>query len=125
VRVLADTHTLVWALSDPRALSKKAWQALNEGEVIASVASLWELLLKRSKKSALLTDPIPWWERYVVRSQITTLPIRTGHVIALAALPGLHKDPFDRILVAQSKHENLALVSRDAQLKRYGVPVIW
>ena len=74
---------------------------------------------------ALVGDPIPWWEKYVVRSAIPALSIRISHIRALAGLPELHKDPFDRLLVAQSLVEGLTLVSKDETLARYGVPVIW
>jgi len=91
----------------------------------ASVANLWELVLKSSKPGALVTDPVRWWEKYVTGTGIPALAIRTAHVRALAGLPELHRDPFDRILVAQALTEGLTLVSKDAALARYGVPMIW
>lgn len=91
----------------------------------ASVANLWELILKARKPGALIADPLPWWEKYVVRSRIPTLAIRISHVRALGSLPDFHKDPFDRILVAQAVAERLTLVSKDVILARYEVPVIW
>jgi len=123
VRVLADTHALVWALSDPALLSAPARHVLAESEVAVSVASLWELVLKSGKKDALLQDPLPWWEKYVVQAGIPTLAIRTSHVMALGRLPELHKDPFDRILVAQPIVERTPLVTKDSQ--QYGVATIW
>lgn len=125
MRVLTDTHTLVWALSDPDRLGSDARRVLTEAEVTASVANLWELILKMRKKDALLADPLPWWEKYVVRTGIPALGIRVAHVIALGHLPELHKDPFDRILVAQSIVEKVPLVSKDAHLANYGIPMIW
>jgi PIN domain nuclease of toxin-antitoxin system len=125
VKVLTDTHTLVWALSDPEALSAIARSTLIESDVLASVANLWELLLKRDKKDALLADPLPWWEKYVVHTGVPTIGIRLGHVITLGRLPEIHKDPFDRILVAQSMVEKAPLVSKDRRLAEYGISVIW
>jgi PIN domain nuclease of toxin-antitoxin system len=125
VRVLADTHALVWALSDPDLLSAPARQVLGESEVTVSVASLWELLLKSGKKDALLQNALSWWEKYVVQSRIPTLAIRTSHVMALGRLPELHKDPFDRILVAQAIVERMPLVTKDDRLHQYGVATIW
>jgi PIN domain nuclease of toxin-antitoxin system len=98
---------------------------LGESEIIVSVASLWELVLKTGKKDALLQDPLPWWEKYVVGSRILTLAIRTSHVLALGRLPELHKDPFDRILVAQAIVERMPLVTKDSRLQQYGVAVVW
>jgi PIN domain nuclease of toxin-antitoxin system len=125
VRVLTDTHTLVWALSDPDSLSATARKVLMESDVAASVANLWELVLKTGKKDALLDDPIAWWNKYVARSGIRTLSIQTAHVLTMGRLAGIHKDPFDRILVAQSLSEKLPLVSKHKLLERYGVEVIW
>jgi PIN domain nuclease of toxin-antitoxin system len=125
LKFLTDTHTLIWALSDSAALGAGARAALEQGPFTASVANLWELVLKSSKPGALLADPLAWWERYVTGSGIPALAIRTGHVRVLAGLPELHRDPFDRILVSQSLAEGLTLVSKDATLSRYGVPVVW
>lgn len=125
MKILTDTHTLVWALSNPEALGNKVRAALDGPFVTASVVNLWELVLKSRKPGALVTDPVPWWEKYVVRQGIRSLSIRTPHLRALAGLPDLHKDPFDRILVAQATAEHLTLASKDAILARYGIPVIW
>ena len=125
MKVLTDTHTLVWALSEPGALGTQARAALTESPFTASVANLWELVLKSRKPGALIANPLPWWEKYVVRSRIPTLAIRAVHIRALAALPEFHKDPFDRILVAQALAEGLTLATKDAILARYGAPVVW
>jgi PIN domain nuclease of toxin-antitoxin system len=125
VKVLNDTHTLVWALQDPEALGAGARAALAEFPFTASVANLWELVLKARNPGSLVTDPLPWWQQFVVRPRIPTLAIRAGHIRAVAGLPEWHKDPFDRILVAQALAEGLTLVTKDAQLVRYGVAVIW
>ena len=125
MKVLTDTHTLVWALTDSAQLGPEARQLLGESEVLASVANLWELLLKKDRTTALLTDPLPWWDKYVVRAGIQTLGIRLSHVIALGQLPELHRDPFDRILIAQSMVEKATLVSKDTKLRQYGIAVAW
>ena len=125
VKVLTDTHTLVWALSKPEELGREAREALATSPFTASVANLWELVLKARKPGALLADPLSWWDRYVTQSHIPVLALRTAHILALAGLPDLHKDPFDRILMAQALAEDLVLVTRDANLSRYGIPVIW
>jgi PIN domain nuclease of toxin-antitoxin system len=125
VKILTDTHTLVWALSTPEVLGPDVRAALAENPVTATVANLWELILKKSRAGALVADPVAWWEKYVVGTGIPALAIRADHLRALAALPELHKDPFDRILVAQAIAEGLTLASKDTMLARYGVPVIW
>ena len=123
--VLTDTHTLVWALSTPAELGLHARAALEESRFTASVANLWELLLKKSKPGTLVTDPLPWWEKYVAGAGIPALSIRSDHIRTLAALPELHKDQFDRILVAQAIAEGLTLATKDVLLAGYGVPVVW
>jgi PIN domain nuclease of toxin-antitoxin system len=125
LKVLTDTHTLVWALSEPDALGAKARVALSGSPFTASVANLWELILKSQKPGALVADPLPWWEKYVTRPGIPALAIRTAHIRALAGLPEFHKDPFDRILVAQALAEGLTLATKDPVLARYGAPVVW
>ena len=125
MKVLTDTHTLVWALSEPEALGAQARTALTESPFTASVVNLWELVLKSRKAGALIAEPLPWWEKYVIRARIPALAIRVAHIRALAGLPEFHKDPFDRLLVAQALSEGLTLATKDAVLKRYGALVVW
>lgn len=124
MKVLTDTHTLVWALTG-QPLGAAARAALSGSPFTASAANLWELLLKSRKPGALLADPLLWWEKYVVGPRIPTLAIRSRHIRKLAGLPELHKDPFDRILVAQALAEGLTLATKDSMLARYGAPVVW
>lgn len=125
MRVLADTHTLVWALAEPERLSSKARNAMAGAEVVVSVASLWELILKAGKKDALLANPVRWWEKNVTAQPIRVLSICVSHVSLLEELPPIHRDPFDRILVAQARVERIPIVSKDLTLAAYGVEVIW
>lgn len=125
MKVLTDTHTLVWALARPDLLGKKARTALARQPYTASVANLWELVVKANKSNALILDPLPWWESSVAGSGIPTLPIRMAHVRVLARLPELHRDPFDRILIAQAIAEGCAILSKDSTLAKYSVEVIW
>ena len=125
MKVLTDTHSLVWALAAPEALGAAARAALAGSPFTASVANLWELVLKSRKPGALVADPLPWWQNYVTYPRIPTLAIRIAHIRTLAGLPDFHKDPFDRILVAQALAEGLTLATKDAMLARYGAPVVW
>ena len=102
-----------------------AHAALAGSPFTSSMANLWELVLNSHKPGALVGGPLPWWEKYVRGPRIPTLVIRTRHMRKLAGLPDLHKDPFDRILVAQALAEGLTLITKDASLARYGVPVVW
>ena len=124
MRILTDTHTLVWALARPEILGGAARSGLERSDFTASVVNLWELVLKASRPGALVADPVSWWDRYV-HQRIPTLAVRTSHIRRLATLPDVHKDPFDRILVAQALEEGLTLASKDALLAQYGVPILW
>lgn len=100
-------------------------EILRAEEVKASVVSYWELMLKKGRSNTLVLDPMPWWERYVTRSSVGVLPIRVAHVDRLDALAPIHRDPFDRMLVAQALAEKCTLVTADSTLFRYGVPAVW
>ena len=125
MKVLLDTHVLVWALTEPDRLSASARQAMEASQIFVSVASLWEMILKKSKKDGLVQDPLPWWNRNIVGSGIHIVPILGRHVAIVDTMPELHKDPFDRILLAQAIVEGATILSRDRALAAYGVPVIW
>lgn len=122
---LLDTHTLVRAVTAPEKLPKRVRNILATGEVTASVISYWELVLKKGRQTAPVLQPAAWWHRYITRSAVEVLPVRVAHIDQLDALPEWHRDPFDRMLVAQALVESYTLISRDTILARYGAPVIW
>ena len=122
---LLDTHALVWGVTVPEQLPARVRDILAAGEVTASVVCYWELILKKGRQTALVVEPKAWWDRYITRPAVEVLPVRVAHIDHLDALPELHRDPFDRMLVAQALAENYTLVSRDGQLARYDAPVVW
>ena len=122
---LLDTHALVWAITIPEELPARVRQILAAREVTASVVSYWELVLKKGRHVAPVLHPAGWWDRYITRAAVEVLPVRVAHVDQLDALPEWHRDPFDRMLVAQALAENCTLVSRDAVFTRYGARVVW
>jgi PIN domain nuclease of toxin-antitoxin system len=125
IRYLLDTHALVWAVTAPNELPARVHEILASGEVTASVISYWELTLKKGRQNTPVLKPAAWWDQYITRAAVEVLPLRVAHVDRLDTLPELHKDPFDRILVAQALAEGLTLATKDAILARYGVPVVW
>ena len=125
MKVLLDTHTLVWAISQPELLSPLALKVMEENETLVSVVSLWELTLKKSKKDRLLDNPVPWWDLLIVGKGIQVLSIQARHIAAIDNLPDIHKDPFDRILLAQAIVEGATILTRDRALALYGVPIVW
>ena len=122
---LLDTSILLWTLAAPDRLSQAAKDAVAAGNPALSVASYWEVVIKTRKGLLPIPDPVSWWTRATQLLGGRVLPIRASHITALAALPDLHRDPFDRILVAQAVAEGLPLVTSDRQIGAYSVRVIW
>jgi PIN domain nuclease of toxin-antitoxin system len=128
VKVLLDTHAFLWAIGEDERLSLKAREIFIAGrnELLLSVASVWEILLKVQVGKIRFEEPVVGYlKRQIFKNNIHLLPILIDHVAHLESLPLHHRDPFDRILVAQSMEENLSLLSADPLMKRYSVPVIW
>ena len=123
--VLLDTSTLLWTLANPDRLSAKATEAIGGGLATLSVVSYWEVVIKTRKGMLPIPDPVGWWTRAAALFHGRVLPIRATHVTALAALPDLHRDPFDRMLIAQSVAEGWPLVAKDDQIRAYPVRTIW
>jgi PIN domain nuclease of toxin-antitoxin system len=128
LRFLLDTHTLLWASFDEDALSPKARQVIRTpgSEMIVSAATAWEIatkfrLGKLNFAQELVEDFIP----LVTAAGYTLLPVSAEHALRAGRLPGEHKDPFDRMLAAQAIHEDLTLLSNDANLDLFGVRREW
>ena len=122
---LLDTSTLLWALGSPERLSPRARRLVDAGENIVSVASYWEVVIKVQKGLLTIADVATWWRRATELTAAHVLPIRASHVTALSALPLLHRDPFDRILIAQAVAEGLDFVTNDEPISEYSVRTIW
>lgn len=125
MKFLLDTQLLLWAAGFPEKLSKNARTLINnsENELFFSAASLWEVVIKSSlRKSDFQVDP-RLLRRGLVDNGYYELPITSDHVIAVNDLPPVHKDPFDRILIAQSIMEGIMLVTTDTLMARYSGPI--
>ena len=123
MRVLIDSATLIWWFADDPQLGPEAARIIeNPGtEAFVSVASVWEISLKRGiGKLRVEGDVAEWMEAGLMHD----LPIRVDHAVRAGALPMHHRDPFDRMLVAQAQVEGLVLLTPDAALRTYDVPVI-
>jgi PIN domain nuclease of toxin-antitoxin system len=128
VKLLLDTHAYLWWGLEPARLPPRATQALLdiENEVFVSVASLWEIAIK--VQLAKLALPVPLDEYTATlreQSSIRLMRIEENHVYAHKHLAQAHRDPFDRMLVAQATVENCLLVTRDPQIQEYGIPTLW
>ena len=128
MRALLDTHTFLWwDLDDPQ-ISALAGQMIesSESELLVSAASLWEIAIKVGSDKLVLPGAI---ERYIparlAAYRFKTLPVNTEHALRVVRLPPIHRDPFDRLLVAQALVEGIPIVTSDPAITRYDVETIW
>ncbi len=127
MRLLLDTHALLWALSEPQRLSTSASAAIRDPDnaVLVSAVSGLEVAIKQSLDKLELPGPAEeWLPMAVAASGFEWLPISPDDALAVRALPWHNRDPFDRLLVAQTR-AGLTLVTHDRVLSRYDVPILW
>ena len=121
MRLLLDTHVAIWWLAGDRRLSALTRRAIdNADDAFLSAVSLWEIFVKED--SGRLELPLGFVD--ALRDDFVELPLTFEHALEGRALPPLHRDPFDRMLVAQALAERLTIVTSDATIPRYGVPVL-
>ncbi|MBI5499590.1 MAG: type II toxin-antitoxin system VapC family toxin [Deltaproteobacteria bacterium] len=126
--VLLDTHAFLWFVFDDPRLSARAASVIEDAgiEKCISVAGLWEIVIKHQLgRLGLGMDVTAFLEEHVARRRLEIVPIELEHLVAYGGLPLLHRDPFDRILVAQARALDLPVVSSDPAFAAYGIPVIW
>lgn len=123
MKLLLDTHVLLWWLDNPAFLTDKARKAIAAGEniVYVSVATIWEIVIKKSLGKLDLPNDL---ETALVTNRFFPLQITVAHALTIQTLPHLHKDPFDRMLVSQAICEELTLISRDPNVLRYPAALI-
>lgn len=131
MKALLDTSVFLWAIDGSEKLSRVARAAIEnpDNELFLSVASIWEILLKAGK-GKLLPDlsaeqQILFLRTNVANLQLNVLAIEMAHALVMASLPVLHRDPFDRLLLAQARAENMVLISGDAGVHAYGGDILW
>ena len=122
MKLLLDTHLLLWAAGEPKKLSPKARRltADTDNELMFSAASLWEIAIKRALGRADFQADSRLLRRGLIDNGYVELPVFSAHTVAVEALPPIHKDPFDRLLVAQSLVEGIVLLTTDATVAEYG-----
>ena len=128
MRLLLDSHTVLWAATDDDRLPDNVRELIADrrNRVVVSVASTWELTLKAlAGRLRLPEPPAAYFDGLVRDFGLDLLAVRQGHVAALPELPEIHEDPFDRMLVAQALAEDLDLVTGDERIRRYPVRTIW
>lgn len=121
MKLLLDTHLLLWAAGQPERLSQAARELIeaDENELVFSTASLWEVVIKRGLGRADFHVDPRLLRRGLLDNGYSELPIGSEHVVAIDTLPSIHKDPFDRVLVAQALVEGITLLTTDATVSRY------
>jgi PIN domain nuclease of toxin-antitoxin system len=126
MKVLLDTHTFLWAIIDEKKLSPRVRRVMTSSELWWSVVSLWEAIQKAQVGKLSLPLPAgPFLTDELSSNHVRLLPVSLSHVLRVEELPLHHRDPFDRLLIAQSIEEGWPIVTADPWFARYPVDVIW
>ena len=127
MRLILDTHSFLWFTSGDDQLSRAARSAIEDadGEWCLSAASVWEMSIKSSIGRLGLPAPAPEYFAGKVRQGVRIIPLEWSHAAAVERLPFHHRDPFDRLIIAQAQSEGLRVVTRDPIFSEYGVSVVW
>lgn len=128
MRILIDTHTFLWFVTEDSKLSDRAFQTIEDeaNDVILSISSLWEIAIKFSIGKLKLKLPFQEFiDEQIQVNEFQLLTIQTTHLNIVAGLPLHHRDPFDRILIAQAITENMPVISADTVFDAYGITRLW
>ena len=126
MRVLIDTHVFLWGIRDDDRVSQRVREVLPVSDVWISVASLWEIIAKVQIGKLALPSPVARYLSEKLRENgVSVLALTFRHVLRLEQIPMYHRDPFDRILIAQSLEEKIPLVTSDGLFQRYPIDLIW
>lgn len=125
MNLLLDTHVLLWAAGEPHRLSERTQGMLTDpnNTLVFSVASIWEVSIKAALGRDSFRVSPTLLRRGLIEAGYRELAITSAHAVAVGELPALHRDPFDRMLVAQSRVEGFALLTSDERVAEYGAPV--
>ena len=128
MNLLLDTHVFIWLDAEPEKLSNTASALIEDrtNQLFLSVASIWEMQIKHRLGKLGLRDALTFLlQDQQEKNDLQILPILLPHTLSLDLLPSIHRDPFDRLLMAQALYERFTLLSHDEVFKRYPVPVMW
>lgn len=128
MKYLIDTAVFLWMALQPEKLSKTVSKIVEDGEntICLSAASTWEIAIKYSLgKLELRSEPADFMREAITKMNVDLLPIAHHHALSIAKLPFHHKDPFDRLLIAQAQTEKLPIITLDKHFTSYDVDVIW
>ena len=128
MKYLLDTHAFLWWITDDERLTSRARERIKNrrNQLYLSAASAWEMAIKaRLGRLQVADDLEKFIPKQMALNAIHALPVQVGHALRVFALPPLHNDPFDRLLVAQSQMEDLPIITGDPQIAKYDLQVIW
>ena len=128
MKILLDTHVFLWWIMDDESLSPVARRTISnaENELYFSAASAWEIAIKAGLGRIKLPSEIGTFiPGQLAENSIIGLPVQIGHALRVSKLPQHHRDPFDRVLVAQAQVEKMPILTSDAEISKYDVEVIW
>ena len=128
MRLLLDSHALIWYVDQDHLVSRAAHAVIGDptNDLLLSAATIWEVSIKLSLGKLTLSLPFRQWMSQAMSDLgVAVLPITVEYADVQASLPNHHRDPFDRLLVAQAQVENLPLVSNDSVFDRYGITRLW
>jgi len=127
MKILIDTHIFLWAITEDPRLSKahRTLYLSKSSDLHLSVASIWEMMIKAGLGKLPLPSPTAAWiSRQMDLNRIAALPILPAHAGELEALPPLHRDPFDRMLIAQARYEKMPILTADPMMRKYGAKTL-
>jgi PIN domain nuclease of toxin-antitoxin system len=128
MKVLLDTHAFLWWITEDERLSERAREVISDGgnELFFSVVSGWEIAIKAGLGRLTVPEPLDGFlAEQLFHNHIGALPIELRHALHVYSLPSLHRDPFDRLLIAQAQVEQLPILTADRHIAQYEVDVIW
>ncbi|NOQ35191.1 MAG: PIN domain-containing protein [Methylococcaceae bacterium] len=127
MKLLLDTHTLIWLAEADSNLSQAAKSAIEDPENICfvSLVSFWEMAIKTSLGKLDIQTPLDQLKQLIIENGMEILPIEIEHTLLVAKLPFHHKDPFDRLLIAQASIEKMTLLSKDEKFSHYDIQLLW
>lgn len=124
--MLLDTCAFIWFLEDNPKLSYEAKAAIEDGVMVyLSIVSLWEIAIKKNLGKLEIKQTITELAQICRETDIMILPIKTSYLDKLEVLPGIHGDPFDRLIVSTAMEEGIPIVTHDTKIVKYNIPVIW
>jgi len=125
MKLLLDTHTFIWWDREPERIPSETLELMQQAELLLSLVSLWEIQIKTQIGRLRLNMPLSEMAKHHQVNGVTLLPMMLPHILELEQLPQHHRDPFDRLIIAQSRIESITIVTRDSAFQKYDCKLMW